>query len=170
MDEPLSEPGATATAITCEALPAPWPAASATAVPNLRARHREFPAQPAQVAHARHFVRRSLAGCATAHDAALLTSELVTNAILHSRSGHGGTIHVLIWHHCPGVARVAVIDNGSMTTPTVTNPCRLNGAGRGLIIIQELAARWGHDGDEHGRYVWFELHCLATTRQSREPG
>ena len=31
--------------------------------------------------------------------------------------------------------------------------------GRGLRIVDTLAAKWGHAGDELGRVVWFEVHC-----------
>ena len=29
--------------------------------------------------------------------------------------------------------------------------------GRGLRIVDALAAKWGHAGDELGRVVWFEV-------------
>jgi hypothetical protein len=29
--------------------------------------------------------------------------------------------------------------------------------GRGLRIVDMLAAKWGHAGDELGRVVWFEV-------------
>jgi predicted ATPase len=31
--------------------------------------------------------------------------------------------------------------------------------GRGLLIVAKLAARWGRDGGDYGRAVWFEIDC-----------
>lgn len=139
-------------------------------IPSLR--HGEFPADLAQAVHARHFVRCVLTRCATADDAALLTSELFANAIMHSRSGRPqeperrGSVHILVRHRCPGSVRITVIDDGSATAPTVRRAGRLRTTGRGLLLVQELATRWGHDGSEHGRAVWFELDC---PRQQSDP-
>jgi hypothetical protein len=33
--------------------------------------------------------------------------------------------------------------------------------GRGLRIVEMLADRWGHAGDELGRVVWFEVTAKA---------
>ena len=33
----------------------------------------------------------------------------------------------------------------------------MTAGGRGLRIVEALAARWGHAGDELGRMVWFEV-------------
>ncbi len=137
-----------------------------------RPRHGEFPAVPAEAASARSFVRRALAGCANADDAALLTSELFTNSVVHSRSGlrageGRGSVHILVCHRCPGLARVTVIDDGAASAPTVRRADRLCTTGRGLLLVEELAARWGHAGGEHGRAVWFELDC---PRQQAGPG
>jgi len=48
--------------------------------PATRPRRRIFPGDPAQVAHARRFVQRTLAPHGPAADAALLAGELATNA------------------------------------------------------------------------------------------
>lgn len=129
---------------------------------DIRPRHRAFPGRPDQVRHARHFTLRCLANCPAARDAELLTSELVTNAAQHSRSRDGGTIHVLIAHQCPGVLRVAVTDDGSATTPEPTKAGLRAITGRGLALVQEIATRWGHDGGDQARTVWFELRCDVT--------
>jgi anti-sigma regulatory factor (Ser/Thr protein kinase) len=142
-------------------------------------RHGQFPAEPAQAARVRSFVRDALAGCATVDDAALLTSELFANAVVHSQSGshlaeaggfsrssprvgtreRPGSIHILVCYSCPGSVHITVIDDGSASAPTVRRAGDLRTTGRGLLLVQELAARWGHDGGEHGRAVWFELDC-----------
>jgi hypothetical protein len=49
---------------------------------------RAFPGRADQVAHARRFVRRAVGpGCPATGDVVLLTPELVTNALLHTRTG-----------------------------------------------------------------------------------
>src|SRR5437879_5847728 len=79
------------------------------------------PGHPAQVAAARAFVTRTLS-ChrvgADTDSAALLTSEIVTNAIQHTKSGvDGGTVTIVVIGIPYGVL-VEIIDDGSAGTPT----------------------------------------------------
>jgi anti-sigma regulatory factor (Ser/Thr protein kinase) len=53
-----------------------------------------LPGTPAAVATARRLAREALADCPRADDLILAVSELVSNAILHSASGHGGTFAI----------------------------------------------------------------------------
>jgi anti-sigma regulatory factor (Ser/Thr protein kinase) len=137
-----------------------------------------FTGQPEQVARARHFVAAALAGCPAAADAELLSSELATNAVQHSASGHGGSFVVAI-SHAPGRVRVTVTDGGSATFPAVAAAAEeLATSGRGLLLVDGLADRWGYasppdhpdhpDRPDHGGggcapaaggTVWFELAC-----------
>ncbi len=141
---------------------------------------RSFAGQPDQVAQARHFVQGALAGCPALADAVLLTSELATNAVQHSATGRGGAFVVAI-SHAPGRVRVTVTDGGSATRPIVApEPEELAVSGRGLLLVDVLADRWGYasepdhpaaGGDapghcpganattEPGGAVWFELPC-----------
>jgi anti-sigma regulatory factor (Ser/Thr protein kinase) len=133
---------------------------------------RTFPGRPEQVAAARRFVTDALAGCPAAADVVLLTSELATNAIQHSASGHGGSFVIAI-SHGPGRVRVTVTDEGSASQPVVGAGDELATSGRGLILVDFLAVRWGYAGQrnagEPGRgeagdgwdrgTVWFELDC-----------
>ena len=52
---------------------------------------------------------------------------------------------------------IAVTDNGSdkIPVPSALNPDAETG--RGLGLVEFVAARWGHCGGRHGRTVWFEL-------------
>ena len=127
-----------------------------TAGTALRARRRVFPGHPAQVAQARRFVQRTLAPDGPAADAALLTSELATNAVRHTASGQGGTFEIII---CQGRAtvRIAVADAGSPTVPAPVSPGTLASSGRGLALVDALASRWGQHTGPQGRTVWFEL-------------
>ena len=106
---------------------------------------RTFPGSQDQVAHARAFVREAILGCPLADDAILLTSELCTNALQHSRSGNGGAFEVTVCCR-PGSLRIEVRDNGSASTPTRQAPESRDENGRGLEVVACLAHRWGHQG------------------------
>jgi anti-sigma regulatory factor (Ser/Thr protein kinase) len=122
-----------------------------------------FPGQPDQVAAARAVVARALAGCPAAADVVLLTSELATNAIKHSASGRGGRFTIAI-SHGPGRVRVTVTDNGSAGHPALAAAEELATSGRGLVLVDFLADRWGYaqsKGIRDPGAVWFELDCSA---------
>ncbi len=84
------------------------------------------------------------------HRAKLLTSELVTNAVLHGQ----GTI-VLKAHLNDDRLLVEVCDEGPGFEHAV-KPSRFEDIrGRGLAIVEAESSRWGlHNGSTH---VWFEL-------------
>jgi anti-sigma regulatory factor (Ser/Thr protein kinase) len=126
-----------------------------------------IPGDPEQVAVARGFVTRTLGRHRIGTDAdaaALLTSEIVTNAIQHTRSGgDGGTVTiVMIW--VPHAVLVEVIDEGSPATPVVKGDLYA-AEGHGLFLVQHLAAQWGYLRDAAGTTVWFVL--AATEEQCR---
>ena len=70
------------------------------------------------VAAARRFVRHALPGCPRADDLILAVSELVSNSIAHSASGHGGAV----------VVQVRTAPRGRVSTSqTMARPgCRRN--------------------------------------------
>lgn len=117
---------------------------------------RVFAGSPHQVRHVRDFVGRAVAGCPVSGDVVLLASEVATNAIVHTASGAGGSFTVAV-RQAGSRVRVEVLDGGSVKSPVA----RLSGcpgeSGRGLFLVNEFAARWGHSGDQHGRIVWFEV-------------
>ena len=86
--------------------------------------------------------------------AALLTSELVTNAVLHGRSGLA-----VIALADADVVRVEVAD-GTPVMPRL-RPARPDGTtGRGMQLIASLASRWGMrrlEAADYRKVVWFEL-------------
>jgi anti-sigma regulatory factor (Ser/Thr protein kinase) len=114
-----------------------------------------------EVSGARAFIAHTLSAAgkdrAVDSDAAtLLTSELVTNAILHTESGApGGTITVVVIDVPDGVL-VEVIDDGSAGTPVVKDEV-LAADGHGLFLVQQLTAQWGYLRDPAGTTVWFHL-------------
>jgi anti-sigma regulatory factor (Ser/Thr protein kinase) len=88
-------------------------------------------------------------------DASLLASELVTNAVRYGRPDIRLRLQVDdAW------LRVEVHDGGG-TMPSWVAPGVPSGQprGRGLVIVNHLAASWGVDqGDSgDGKDVWFEL-------------
>ena len=83
--------------------------------------------------------------------AALLTSELVTNAVSHTQQ----PFTVSVDNTGQGV-RVAVID-GSSTPPVVRQADEVSEHGRGLHLVDQLASEWGTDALPDGKQVWFEL-------------
>ena len=111
--------------------------------------------RPGKVAQTRTFVA-SLTGLA-AETATLLTSELVTNAVLHSRSGRdGGTVTVTVVGLPDGVL-VEVADDGSPDSSPEIRMDRYAPGGRGLFLVDQLAVRWGYLQDRAGTTVWFQL-------------
>ena len=107
---------------------------------------------------ARQFVARTLeqhgAG-ALAETAVLLASELVTNAILHGMP----TVHVDVLQVADGL-RIAVTDEHPRL-PAPRQATRDDEHGRGLLLVEHLADRWGVDPSPPGKSVWFELHTAA---------
>ena len=120
-----------------------------------------IPGRPEEVSVARAFIAGLLpaGGKGRAVDpeaATLLTSELVTNAILHTRSGApGGTVTVVVVDVPDGVL-VEVIDDGSAASPVVKGDL-LATDGHGLFLVQQLTAQWGYLRDAAGTTVWFHL-------------
>lgn len=114
---------------------------------------------PKQVSAARAFVTRTLGASHLKVDsdaATLLTSEIVTNAIQHTKSGvDGGTVTIVVIGVPRGVL-VEVIDNGSAGIPIVKGDLYA-AEGHGLFLVQQLAAQWGYLRDPASTTVWFHL-------------
>lgn len=99
---------------------------------------------------ARRFARRVAAASGTTLDTIeLLVSELVTNVVLHAHSRVELTLRDL-----GDRTRVEVSD--ASTHPPEMRPPHVTG-GRGLHIVEALAARWGIEVHIDGKTVWFEI-------------
>ncbi|MGW4892682.1 ATP-binding protein [Kitasatospora sp. NPDC004240] len=84
----------------------------------------------------------------------LLTSELVSNAVRHAG---GRTIGLQITRR-PGWLRIEVRDSSrSLPCMIMADPLPVNERGRGLVVVDDLADRWGADLLPRGKGVWFEL-------------
>lgn len=91
--------------------------------------------------------------------AVLLASEVVTNAVIHTEESGGETIGLLITV-APSCVRVQVLDPGDGFDPQRPPPRAPDQGGRGLLLVDRLASRWGAGAvsDPAWRFaVWFEL-------------
>ncbi len=87
--------------------------------------------------------------------ATLLTSELVTNAVLHARSAVEVTVRL-----DDGQLWVGVSD--SDTGPPVHKRYGPEAAtGRGLLLVERIARAWGTEVSAAGKIVWFCLDAGA---------
>lgn len=82
------------------------------------------------------------AKCRNIGDALLVTSELVTNAIVHSRSGEGW-VRIGVVDTGDGLIGIEVLDEGAATVPFPRIPGDGELCGRGLWLVDELSAKWG---------------------------
>lgn len=114
-----------------------------------------LPQDLAAVSSARRFVKQHCQAVGFDDDACdtavLLISETVTNAFIHGRSEARIRVNAR-----PGRLLVEVADENSR------HPQRAGQDddaldGRGLAIVELLAARWGVIDDAFGKTVWFEV-------------
>ena len=90
--------------------------------------------------------------------AALLTSELVTNAVRY-----GGSRAVLEAHRPADVLRVTVSDENPDLPEAGDAPPVTAEGGRGVLLVSTLASRWGVERlPGGGKAVWFELDAPAS--------
>ncbi len=117
---------------------------------------RTFLGRPDQIARVREFVRLALGPVPVLDEAVLLVSELTTNAVIHTASGDGGAFDVAVRRY-PSAVRIEVHDAGSRRVPVPRPEDFMAEEGRGLDLVNLVADRWGHNGDQGSRSVFFEL-------------
>ncbi|MEU7135800.1 SpoIIE family protein phosphatase [Streptomyces sp. NPDC046261] len=125
------------------------------------------------VAAARAFVRDTLQGWGfpdVIDDAVVLTSELVTNAVVHA-----GTAADVLCMRMPTGVRVEVADRYPERELPVQSPARQFGGvdregGRGLLLCAALAARWGVEYSATRKTVWFRLELPDRPAGTRSAG
>ncbi|QZL09301.1 SpoIIE family protein phosphatase (plasmid) [Streptomyces sp. BHT-5-2] len=125
------------------------------------------------VATARAFVRDTLQGWGCADivdDAVVLTSELVTNAVVHA-----GTAADVLCLRSDGGVRISVADRYpereiplQSAGQTMVHPDREGG--RGLLLCGALAARWGVEYTAAQKHVWFHLDLPERPAGTRSAG
>ncbi|MFR9724745.1 ATP-binding protein [Streptomyces sp. MS19] len=91
---------------------------------------------------------------ATAEDALLVVSELVTNACLHA----GGPEELRVGHAAK-VLRIEVVDGGEGDPALRTTRRAGRPGGHGMFIVERLCLDWGvaHDTASGGKTVWAEV-------------
>jgi anti-sigma regulatory factor (Ser/Thr protein kinase) len=114
-----------------------------------------LPADPRSVATARRVITTA---CGLAGQSAercdqmvLLTSELVTNAVLYGRS----TVRLIVTWTGIGMRVEVGDDNARAPVVRVSDPSAIDG--RGMTLVNELADEWGVAHDGTGKRVWFEM-------------
>ena len=89
-------------------------------------------------------------------DAALVLSELLSNALCHATPLPGSGLRVA-WCQQAGSVRVSVTDGGAPTVPELREPNLSTTGGRGLRIVERLSLCWGTRHDDEGTTVWAEV-------------
>jgi anti-sigma regulatory factor (Ser/Thr protein kinase) len=121
---------------------------ASTALVNLEA-------VPLSAGLARAFVRHAFAALDQDSEdvALLLTSELVTNAVLHARTPL--QVGLVLDHDRMLVCVSDRVDDGLTLTALAKSGDRHGG--RGLALVEELAEAWGTTRYSGGKTVWFMM-------------
>lgn len=116
----------------------------------MSAHQRAFEPLPTSVGDARRFVTDALRACG--HEglvewAALVTSELATNAVLHAgtpfdvRVDANGDVIISVIDHSPDAPAPRALDTGAT-------------GGRGLLMVERSSRAWGVERDGTAKRVW----------------
>jgi anti-sigma regulatory factor (Ser/Thr protein kinase) len=139
------------------------PASYATGTPAADATIAEysqvFLPVPEAVAAVRRFVNEVLVRWGERDlvtDATLVSSELATNAVLHASSPFRVSVDRSVGVVCIAIQDVA-IDAAAPQDSTIQDD-----SGRGMMIVEALARRWGCDPLPTGKVVWAELATTST--------
>ncbi|MFG3496654.1 SpoIIE family protein phosphatase [Streptomyces sp. NPDC047886] len=126
-------------------------------------------ADPQGLSEARAVVRRALRDWGLrefADDAELLTGELLGNVLLHTEGGAVLTLEVLP----EPVRRVRLtVQDRSSAWPRRRTPGEAATSGRGLLLLDALAIRWGVEPRGEGKAVWCEIGPSASPSPAPSP-
>jgi anti-sigma B factor antagonist len=136
----------------------------------------ELAREPTTPGRARAELREAIAGRIGEADGAtltLLTSELVTNSVIHPGSDAGGPIGLQITTYADRV-RVEVSDRGSGFDVATLRPRPRAAGGHGLLVVNGLSSRWGtrriRDSEGERFCVWFELDVAGVVAGNAAAG
>ncbi|WP_405901332.1 SpoIIE family protein phosphatase [Streptomyces sp. NBC_00727] len=114
-------------------------------------------ADPEGLSEARTIVRQALTDwdmAELADDAELVTGELLVNVLLHTEGGAVLTLEVLP----EPVRRVRLsVQDRSSAWPRRRSPGETATSGRGLLLLDAVATRWGIEPRGEGKAVWCEI-------------
>ncbi|MEU8701042.1 SpoIIE family protein phosphatase [Streptomyces sp. NPDC048680] len=118
-------------------------------------------ADPEGLSDARTIVRQALTDwnmAELADDAELVTGELLVNVLLHTEGGAVLTLEVLP----EPVRRVRLsVQDRSSVWPRRRTPGETATSGRGLLLLDAVATRWGIEPRGEGKAVWCEIGPAA---------
>jgi CheY-like chemotaxis protein len=97
-------------------------------------------------------------------DAAIVVSELVANALVHTRSACEMTVGLR-----DDVLRVEVVDHGG-GMPDLRDGAVGDERGRGLVLVSILCSAWGSEPRDDGKSVWAELRAEPSPEDGRRSG
>ncbi|MCW2901300.1 MAG: hypothetical protein JWO67_3565 [Streptosporangiaceae bacterium] len=131
-----------------------------------------LPMRPQSAQVARRRVRETLelfgADPAVIDDAELLTSEVVTNGLVHA-ARPGGEMRLLIFRDGDRVT-VEVHDPSRALPHPDGAPDMLSESGRGLFLVKSLAADHGaHRTEGGGKAVWFQVLAWRSRSEADLP-
>ncbi|WP_245883074.1 ATP-binding protein [Streptomyces hyaluromycini] len=129
-------------------------------------RQRTFPGDPQELRTARNWTRATLNDHPQAEEAALIVTELGTNAVVHTASGDAaGAFHVTLTVS-EATITIEVTDSGhAKSTPEIQLASLTATHGRGLGMVAALADSLTVKGDDSGRTVTAELHVRASLQE-----
>ncbi|MEV7423940.1 MULTISPECIES: ATP-binding protein [unclassified Streptomyces] len=113
-----------------------------------------FPCEPETAEAGRKLVRHALAVWRLddlGDRSALIMSELVANAARHTPCP---SIRLMVGRPSARRVRVGVVDRAPSLLPELSPVDTDDESGRGLLLIDAIADRWGYDLHGNGRSVW----------------
>jgi anti-sigma regulatory factor (Ser/Thr protein kinase) len=113
----------------------------------------DLPALPSSASRARQLARKAVATYSddVIDTVAVLVTELVANAVLHARTDLCFSLDIT-----PPLIRISVTDQ-STRVPALRDYDPSDATGRGLALVDALAANWGVDSTDDGKSVWCEV-------------
>lgn len=110
----------------------------------------------------RHFIGDTLASHPRRSDVLVAVSELVTNVVRHAPDAGQASVTLAAYE---GGLRIGVRQRGKrFDRPEIV--VSNDPHGRGLMIVETLADRWGVDVDGDMLEVWFEVDHVRVTQGS----
>ena len=131
--------------------------AGAAAETDLRLIALLLPAIPESVRIARFHVRAALGYCDLdrfADDAAIITSELVTNAVQHARRDVTETVRITLARASGSEAVIIAVSDSSPHGPVIRTAPAGSERGLGLQIMESLSVHWGWHPEPGGKAVF----------------
>ncbi len=125
-----------------------------------------FVPAPDAIGAARRFVTGALRSWGEQRllwEAALVTSELATNAVRHGHSPFRASVG-----RTDGVVRIGIEDARS-GLPQLRRAELEDTGGRGVAIVEHLSDRWGCDELAEGKVTWAELTSTSGDRKTPAP-